>query len=89
MYCDCTSNHAQSCVADAYHIPIEQAIQHYLPCPCDCHEDEVSRPLTEQEWDEKQAVSTRLFRPAPIHVHPLLYKFQSMTSIENLARILD
>src|SRR5690349_6915206 len=72
MYCDCTSYHAQCCIADAYHIPIEQAMQRYLLCLCDCHEDEDGRPVTEQEWDEVQAVSTRLLRPAPIHVHPSL-----------------
>jgi hypothetical protein len=89
MYCDCTSYHAQSCVADAYHIPIEQAMQRYLPCPCDCHEDEAGRPVTEHEWDERQAFSTRLFRSAPINVHPLLHKLQTMTSIESLASAPD
>ena len=69
MYCDCTSHHAECCVADAYHLPVEQALQRYLPCLCDCHEDEDGRPVTEQEWDELQAISTRLFRPAPTHVY--------------------
>ena len=70
MYCDCTNHNAQCCVADAYHLPVEQALQRYLPCLCDCHEDEDGRPVTEQEWDELQAISTRLFRSALIHVHP-------------------
>jgi hypothetical protein len=70
MYCDCTSHHAERCVADAYHLPVEQVLQRYLPCLCDCHEDEEGRPVTEQEWDELQAISTRLPRLAPTPVHP-------------------
>jgi hypothetical protein len=69
MYCDCTSYHAQYCIADAYHLPVEQALQRYLPCLCDCHENEGGRPVTQQEWDELQARSTRLFRPAPPPAH--------------------
>jgi hypothetical protein len=72
MSCDCTSYHVECCVADAYHLPVEQALQGYLPCLCDCHEDEDGRPVTEQEWDELQAISTRLFQPAPTHVSSFL-----------------
>jgi len=71
MYCDCTNYHAQYCVANAYQISREQVMRLFLLCLCDCHEDEDGKQVAEQEWDEVQAISTRLFRPTPQRMHPI------------------
>ena len=71
MYCDCTSYHAQYCVANAYRISLEQVKRQFLLCLCDCHEDEVGEQVEKQEWNEVQAISTRLFQPTSIRMHPI------------------